>query len=233
MFALRTPALRIVSVNAAASLIESVAAREEGTTIGMILHAAGVVDSRLRSGVIADLAVLPRERFDALEREGIVQSGSVREIGKTHAAIACRRQCVLEAPIDGGKLIDLLLEAPAIVVPDLLESTVGRHMRSVFEVLGIAKQISDKLTVCVDGAAAMHDLASSNAAGAIGFTQSTEIVSNTGVRMLGFLPNGYGLETAYCAAVVTSGNSRDVAQSFIAALCSPETSDLRLRAGFT
>ena len=95
------------------------------------------------------------------------------------------------------------LAADAIFVPDTKASTAGIHVAKVLQQLGIADEVAARLKIFPNGATAMRNLAASTAARPIGCTQSTEIISTSGVMLSGSLPQGCELSTVYTAAVAT------------------------------
>jgi molybdate transport system substrate-binding protein len=75
-------------------------------------------------------------------------------------------------------------------------------------------------------------LAASDAVRPIGCTQSTEIISTTGVTLSGSLPPGCELATMYTAAVATRAAAAQQAQLLIDLLAGADQRELRERAGF-
>jgi molybdate transport system substrate-binding protein len=78
----------------------------------------------------------------------------------------------------------------------------------------------------------MRNLAASTATKPIGCTQSTEIISTSGVTLSGALPPGCELSTVYTAGVTTQAADARHAQDLIDLLTGIEQRDLRERAGF-
>jgi molybdate transport system substrate-binding protein len=83
-----------------------------------------------------------------------------------------------------------------------------------------------------NGATAMRNLAASTATKPIGCTQSTEIISTSGVILSGSLPKGCELSTVYTAAVTMQAANAKQAQALIDLLTGIKQRDLRQRAGF-
>ena len=85
----------------------------------------------------------------------------------------------------------------------------GIHVAKVLQQLGIADEVAARLKIFPNGATAMRHLAASTATRPIGCTQSTEIISTSGVMLSGSLPPGCDLSTIYTAAVTTqAANAR-------------------------
>jgi len=133
---------------------------------------------------------------------------------------------------DAAGLRAAWLAADAIFVPDTQASTAGIHVAKVLQRLGIADAVAARLRVFPNGATAMRHLAESDAVRPIGCTQSTEIISTSGVRLSGSLPPGCELATIYTAAVTTRNEKARQAQMLIDLLTAEESREPRARAGF-
>ena len=92
--------------------------------------------------------------------------------------------------------------------------------------------VAARLKIYPNGATAMRHLAASDAARPIGCTQSTEIISTTGVVLSGSLPPGCELATMYTAAVTTRAANAGQAKALIDLLTAADQHELRERAGF-
>jgi molybdate transport system substrate-binding protein len=63
-------------------------------------------------------------------------------------------------------------------------------------------------------------------------TLSGEVASVPGAVIVGPLPQPFGQDTVYCAAVMASSAAKDAAAAFIAALTHPDTVAAWRKAGF-
>ena len=228
-------ALKILSGGAAHGLVNSVTAQFReltGLDIEGEFGAVGVMAGKLRAGMQADIVVLTAALVADLARENLAAGASVRDIGAVETALAVRSADPPVSARDGDTLRAALLAADAIFVPDTTTSTAGVHVASVLAKLGIAGQVANRLKIFPNGATAMRNLAASSAAGPIGCTQSTEIISTDGVALSGALPNGYDLATVYTAAIGANADKAAPAQVLIDLLTRAEHRELRTRAGF-
>jgi molybdate transport system substrate-binding protein len=227
--------LKILSGGAAQGLVASIAPKfkaKTGLDIEGEFGAVGAMAGKLRDGVPADIVVLTAAMIADLARENFVVGGSVTDIGLVETAIAIRAGDPPVSVRDAAELREALLAADAIFVPDTKASTAGIHVAKVLAQLGIADDVAARLKIFPNGATAMRNLAASTAPRPIGCTQSTEIISTSGVKLSGSLPKGCELSTVYTAAVATQAASPHGAQDLIALLTSIEQRDLRARAGF-
>ena len=133
---------------------------------------------------------------------------------------------------DATALREAFLAADAIFVPDTRASTAGIHVAKILTQLGIADEVAGRLKIFPNGATAMRNLATSAAARPIGCTQSTEIISTSGVVLSGSLPRGCELSTVYTAAVAAQAADAKHAQDLIDLLIGADARELRSRAGF-
>ena len=227
--------LKILSGGAAQGLVASVAPKFKAMT-GLDIEgefgAVGAMADKLRAGTPADIVVLTAAMIATLARENRVVAASVADIGLVETAIAIRAGDPPVSVRDAAELRNAFLAADAIFVPDTRASTAGIHVAKVLQQLGIADDVAGRLKIFPNGATAMRNLAASTAARAIGCTQSTEIISTSGVVLSGSLPAGCELSTVYTAAVTKEAVNSRGAQDLIDLLTSIEQRDLRERAGF-
>jgi molybdate transport system substrate-binding protein len=227
--------LKILSGGAAQGLVASVAPQFKAMT-GLDIEgefgAVGAMADKLRAGTQADIVVLTAAMIATLARENFVIAASIADIGLVETAIAIRAGDPPVSVRDSAELRKALLAADAIFVPDTRASTAGIHVAKILQQLGIADEVAARLKIFPNGATAMRNLAASTAARPIGCTQSTEIISTSGVILSGSLPRGCELSTVYTAAVATQAIDAGHAQGLIDLLTGIEQRDLRERAGF-
>jgi molybdate transport system substrate-binding protein len=227
--------LKILSGGAAQGLVAGVAPKFKkmtGLDIEGEFGAVGAMADKLRAGTQADIVVLTSAMIGALARENFVVAASIADIGLVETAIAIRAGDPPVSVRDGAELRNAFLAADAIFVPDTRASTAGIHVAKVLQQLGIADEVVARLKIFPNGATAMRNLAASTAARPIGCTQSTEIISTSGVILSGSLPPGCELSTVYTAAVATQAADAKHAEDLIDLLTGIEQRDLRKRAGF-
>jgi molybdate transport system substrate-binding protein len=228
-------ALNILSGGAAQGLVASLAPAfkaRTGLDIAGEFGAVGAMADRLRAGTSADLVVLTAAKIAELSRENLVAGASISDIGLVETAIAIRAGDPEATVNDAAALRAALLAADEIFIPDTITSTAGIHVAKVLQQLGIAGDVAARLKVFPNGATAMRHLAQSGTARPLGCTQSTEIISTTGVVLSGSLPRGCELSTVYTAAVTTQAARAQQAEALIDLLIGADQRELRERAGF-
>jgi molybdate transport system substrate-binding protein len=227
--------LKILGGGAAQGLVANVAPKFKAMT-GLDIEgefgAVGAMADKLRAGTPADIVVLTAAMIGTLARENRLVAASIADIGLVETAIAIRAGDPPVSVRDSAELRKALLAADAIFVPDTRASTAGIHVAKILQQLGIADEVTARLKIFPNGATAMRNLAASTATKPIGCTQSTEIISTSGVILSGSLPRGCELSTVYTTAVATQAADPEHAQDLIDLLTSIEQRDLRERAGF-
>ena len=228
-------ALNILSGGAAQGLVASLQPKLKALT-GLDIEgefgAVGAMADKLRKGTPADIVILTAKIIAELAKDGLVAGASIADIGLVETALAVRSGDPLVAANDAASLRAALLAADAIFVPDTRVSTAGIHVAKVLSQLGIADEVAARLKIYPNGATAMRHLAESDASRPIGCTQSTEIISTSGVMLSGSLPRGCELSTMYTAAVTAGAAHATQAQGLIDLLTAANQRELRERAGF-
>jgi molybdate transport system substrate-binding protein len=227
--------LSILSGGAAQGLVKSLAPAfkaKTGLDIDGEFGAVGAMADKLRAGRPTDIIILTEALVRTLAQEKLVAPPSIKNIGVVETALAVRTADPKVSAPDQQSLREALLAADAIYLPDTKASTAGIHVAKVLTLLGIAGEVESRLKIYPNGAAAMQHLAESPARRPVGCTQSTEIISTSGVVLSGALPPGCELATMYTAAAATSAGRPREAQTLIELLIAPDHCELRGRAGF-
>lgn len=227
--------LKILSGGAAQGLVASLNPAfntQTGFDISGEFGAVGVMADKLRRGAPADLVILTAALLANLANEQLVSAGSIVDVGLVETALAVRVGDPEPTASNTAELRDALRAADAIFIPDTKASTAGIHAAKVFQQLGIADEIADRLQVFPNGATAMRALAASKAQRPIGCTQSTEIISTKGATLCGPLPPGCELATMYTAGITTGAAHPQQAQRLIDLLAGSSQRDQGTRAGF-
>jgi molybdate transport system substrate-binding protein len=227
--------LHLLSGGAAQGLIEALAQRlaaETGYAIAGSFGAVGAMREKLLAGAAADLLILTAPMIRELAQQGYVDAATIGDIGRVRTAVAVPIGAPAP-PIDtGDRLRAALMGADAIYFPDPERATAGIHFAKVLAELGITGAVlAAKAKIHANGAAAMRALAEAGP-GAIGATQTTEILSTPGVRLLGALPAPFDLASVYTLALSARALAPGPARVLANLLTGPDTGDLRARLGF-
>lgn len=227
--------LRILSAGAAQAVVEQIAAafeRDTGNTVSADCGAVGAMKKRVTDGEAVDVILLTRALIDELVASGHVMPGTVHDLGKVGTGVAVRAGTPLPEVSNDEALRGNLLAASRIVFPDPATATAGKVIMKMFEVLGIAEQVRDRLQFFPNGYAAMKWLAASTGTHEIGMTQVSEILANKGVTYVGMFPDQHQIKATYSVALAAGAASPELARDFIARLAAPSFRDRLKAAGY-
>jgi molybdate transport system substrate-binding protein len=226
--------LEIASAGAARGLLDALQG-SPATPLDVVLRTtyapAGRVAARVRTDERLDVVILTADLLKVLAHESRVDGATVRSIGAAQTGLAVRTGETSPRVRDAETLRSTLLACDSIFCPDTQVATSGIHFASVLGRLGIAESVADRILELPNGTAAMHALAQSGGV-AIGCTMIPEIIDSPGVTLIGALPHEFDLVSEYVAAVGSSAGDPAAAAQFVELLTSPETADLRAKAGF-
>lgn len=229
------PTLRILSAGAAQAVVEQVAAafeRDTGNTVSADCGAVGAMNKRVIDGEAVDVILLTRALIDELVASGHVAADTVHDLGKVGTGVAVRAGTPLPEVSNDEALRGNLLAATRIVFPDPATATAGKVIMKMFEALGIAGQVRDRLQFFPNGYAAMKWLAASSGTREIGMTQVSEILANSGVTYVGAFPDTYQIKATYSVALASGAASPGLARDFIGRLSAPSFRDRLKAAGY-
>ena len=229
----RAASLRVFSAGAAKGLVQALAdpfETETGVQVVATFDSAGATRAAFANGAGCDVVILPAVMQDELASQKLIDAGSIAALGGVQTGVAVARGDAAPALADADALRASLIGAPALYCPDTIRATAGIHFAGMLRTLGIYEKSISKVHAYPNGALAMAALAASDARGAIGCTQITEILYTTGVMLVAPLPPPFELSTIYAVAV--SPNAALSARAFAERLASRETAPLRRAGGF-
>ena len=235
MTAAGPPTLHLVSAGAARGVAQAVLPAFEashGAHVDGTFGAVGAMRERLVGGAPCDVVVLTASVIDALARDGLVVAESRVALGRVPTGIAVRTGDPRPGVGDGAALTAALVVADGVYFPDPERATAGIHFAGVLDRLGIRTRVAPALRPYPSGADAMAAMAESSERVVLGCTQVTEIVYTPGVTLVAPLPTGFGLSTAYVAAVATRSAHAAEAAALVAALAGRSSAALRRAGGF-
>ena len=223
--------LNVLSAGAAKAVVTAVA-RDAGLELGGAFGAVGAMQDKLLAGEPCDVVVLTRSMLEALASSGRIDAATIGDLGRGYTGIAVKRGASTPNIARTTGLSIALLGAEEIYVPDLKQSTAGRHIAEMLATLGIAGEVAPHLKEFPNGAQAMKAMAASASAYAIGCTQASEILYTEGVTLVGPLPGEFDLATLYAAAVCTGSTGAPAAEAFVRTLTGELAQRMREKAGF-
>jgi len=227
--------LKLLCAGAVKGLVEALRGRfhaASGASVEGRFGAVGAMREALLGGAPCDVMIVTGAMLAELRDRGTVASGSLVPIGEVRTGVAARHGEAVPRIDSADALKAALLAAPAIYLPDTLQSTAGKHVAAVLARLGIAAETGPRLSVHPNGATAMRALAEGGAAGALGCTQVTEILYTPGLTLAGPLPEPFGLATVYAAGVAGGATEPALATAFIELLAGDGAAAERRAGGF-
>ena len=227
--------LKLLCAGAVKGLVAALESRflaARGAAIEGRFGAVGAMREALLGGAACDVLVVTAAMLAVLRDQGVVAESPFAAIGEVRTGVAARSGEAVPRIDSAADLKAALVAAPALYVPDTVQSTAGKHVVAVLERLGIAAEIAPRLSVHPNGATAMRALAESGPPGALGCTQVTEILYTPGLALVGALPEPFGLSTVYAAGVGRDSAEPALAAAFIALLAGDDAATTRRAGGF-
>ena len=202
----------VLAAGAAKALVERIETPFTQTTghrIKATFDTVGAQRERVEKGERPDVVILSSAAIAQLNKLGLIDVASIRDIGDVQVGIAVSAS-VGDADRKNRPLPDIstadalrvtLLAAKSIAYADPARgATAGAHFAKVLVELGIHDNVSRRVTVLPFGVEVIEAVAAGKYE--LGVSQSSEIVQHKGVRYLGPLPPPHQLATRYQVAVI-------------------------------
>ncbi|HST00784.1 MAG TPA: substrate-binding domain-containing protein [Usitatibacter sp.] len=194
-------------------------AGESGNTVKAQYAPAGEMLKRLAAGERPDIVVIPVENLAALEREGVIDAATRRDLAVVSIGVAVRKGDPVPDISTPGKLRDALLAAPSVLYMDPTRGTSGKHVDEVvLPRLGIRDAVRAKATLGEGGYIA-EKVARGEAA--LVLHSMTEMAPVQGISIAGPLPRELQKDTIYAGVVTRGAGDPRAARGLLEALSSP------------
>ena len=187
--------------------IESKFADVTGHRIKATFDTVGAQRERVEKGERPDAVILSRAAIAELNKLGLIDATSIRDIGDVQVGLATGMNAAttpVATRLDVSTpeaLLATLLAARSIAYADPARgATAGAHFAKVLTALGINEQVAHKVTVLPFGVEVIEAVAAGKYE--LGISQSSEIVQHKGVRYIGALPVPHQLATRYQIAAL-------------------------------
>ena len=180
-----------------------------GHRIKATFDTVGAQRERVEKGERPDLVILSSAAIAQLNKLGLIDVASIRDIGDVQVGLAMAASTI---NADGQRkpapnistpetLRATLLAAKSIAYADPARgATAGAHFAKVLTALGISEEITKRTTVLPFGVEVIDAVAAGKYE--LGVSQSSEIVQHQGVRYIGALPPPHQLATRYQIAAL-------------------------------
>jgi molybdate transport system substrate-binding protein len=221
--------LKVVAPNAVKETVAEIAVSFEKATGHKVIFSWGgseAIAKRVSEGEVFDVVITTAQGVDRLVADGKLVAGTRTDFSRSAVAAAVRAG--LPRPdistVDG--LRKALLAADSIAISS---GASGRYLEQLFQRIGVADQIKQKIKQPPSGAQIADLIARGDAD--LGFQQVTELVHAKGVDYLGPLPAEVQNYTVWAAGLHASAPQPDAARAFMRALAAPDAAAAIRRTG--
>jgi len=187
----------------------------------------GVEAAKLaRAGEATDIVVLASKVMGALEAEGWLAKGDVRDFARSEIGIAVRAGSRRPSVENEQAVQQAMLDARRICYST---GPSGDHLKALCEKWGFADSVLARALVAPPGTPVATLVAKGEAD--LGFQQLSELIGQPDVEVAGPLPPEIQAVTMFAAGVVSRSADPDGARALVAFLASPETAETKRRYG--
>ena len=204
--------ITVLAAGAAKELITRIDApftQATGHRIKSTFDTVGAQRERVEKGERPDAVILSGAAIAQLNKLGLIDAASIRDIGDVQVGLAVSANAVAPDISTPEALRVTLLAAKSIAYADPARgATAGAHFAKVLAALGIKDEVVKRTTVLPFGVEVIEAVAAGKYE--LGVSQSSEIVQHKGVRYIGALPVPHQLATRYQIAALKDrplGNS--------------------------
>jgi molybdate transport system substrate-binding protein len=227
--------IKVLSGSALDAPLRPLIAQFESATGHRILldadGAIGAMAERVARAEYADVLIVSPAQLAALERQGKIARGSVRELARTGVGVFVRKGAAKPdiGSVDAFKRA--MLRARSIGYNDpAAGAPVSVYLIELFKRLGIAQDMQPKTAVFKRRGERFAAVARGDVE--IGFNQVAQIVTVAEIELAGPLPPAIQCYTVFGAGLVSSSRHPAAATSFIDFVSAPAAKALLRRKGF-
>lgn len=203
--------------------------RRTGHHVTIRNETAGAVAQAIRDGTRADLVVLTPGGFDVLIRDGHLAGAAPVPLAKVGIGVAVRDGAPMPDIATLAGFREALLRARAVAMVDPASGgSSGITLAQLFERLGIADRMRDKL-VLVRGGLAAARLVSGEAD--LALQQTSELLAVAGARLVGPIPAEVQSFTVYAGMVPAGAREAEAASMLLRDLAGPESAAILAQKG--
>jgi molybdate transport system substrate-binding protein len=226
-------AIKVMSAGAVKSMVAALGAefeRESGHKLDLNFGTAGSLRDRLKAGEKADLVILSQSAIEALEKTGMLVSGSRTDLGRTVTGVVVKEGAVIPDISTPEAFKQALLKARSVAYTDPKAGGSGGTMFvGLLEKLGIADAVNKKAVLCKGG----YDVCGAIVEGRaeIGTTFISEVLPVKGAKVVGTLPGELHNSNTYSAAILAGSKAREGATALLRKLTSLASRERWIAAG--
>jgi molybdate transport system substrate-binding protein len=189
---------------------------------------AGTVDmtKRLNAGEVFDLIIMAGPSIDEFIKQGKIVAGSRVDLAKSGVGVAVRAGAPKPDISSGDAVKRAMLAAKSIAYST---GPSGVYLAALFQRMGIADQIKDKVKIGAPGVPIGEIIARGEAE--IGFQQVSELLPVAGIDYVGPLPPDIQQITVFASGIHTGASQADAAKALVKFLTSPQAAPVIKKKG--
>jgi len=227
--------IKVFSTIGVQAALEELAPKFEkatGNKLSITWGTAAMLVKRVQGGESADLYVLTKQSFDALTKDGKAAAGADAIFAKSGMAMVVKKGAPKPDISTADAFKQALLKAKSIAYSNpAAGGASGVYLAKLLERMGIADQVKAKTKHPPAGGNAANLVVSGEAELAV--QQEPEVMSVSGVDMVGPLPADLNNITTYSAGVSTATKQAAAGNALIKFLHSPEAQTVFKARGLT
>ena len=198
------PTIKLICTTALKTTIEELQPRferESGCKLEAVYGPSAQLTKRLADGEPADIVVLTGPGIEEMEKIGKVVRGSRLDLASSETMVGVKKGTPKPDISTIEKFKQAMLDAKSIAYSGPGAGASGAHIVKVFEDLGILAATKGKTVLGPGGPAGLIGNYLVRGEAEIGFQQDAELMMVPGVDIVGPLPPGIALTTAFVFGV--------------------------------
>jgi molybdate transport system substrate-binding protein len=180
----------------------------------------------VRAGGATDVVVLASKVMGALEAEGHLAAGGVKDFARSEIGIAIRAGSPPPSVETEQAIKQAMLDVRRICYST---GPSGDHLRALCEKWGLGDSVLAHALVAPPGVPVAALVAKGEAD--LGFQQLSELIGQPGVEVVGPLPPEIQAITVFSAGVASKSANPEAAHALVAFMASAETDETKRRYG--
>lgn len=221
--------VKVMAVNAVKdSYVELISAFEKssGHRVTTIWGGSDSIAKRVSGGEVVDIVFNTAPNIDKLILAGKLVAGSRADFAKSSIGVAVRSGLPKPDISSGEAVKRAVLSAKSVAYSS---GASGFYLAELFQKMGIADQIKDKVKQPASGAQIGELVASGEAD--LGFQQVSELLHVKGIDYLGPLPADIQNITVFSIGLHTAAHASDAAKALVKFLTGPEAGQIIKKTG--
>ncbi len=218
--------LKVLSAIGMQSVLEDLGPKFERATghkLSISFATAGAAVKRAQGGEAADVVIATRQGIDGLVKNGKASANNVTALASAGISVAVRKGAPKPDISSPDALKRTLLAAKSISYVDPASGGAsGIHFTKVLDRLGIANEMKSKTVFPNPKAPAEVGALVANGEAEIGVHIIVELISVSGIDIVGPLPGDLQNTIVFAAAVMASAKDAEAAKALVNFLRTPE-----------